>query len=266
MRKRISKNKINRLRTLKKKGFHIYQISAKLNISDRTVNKYTIDISHKDRRIPKEIPNKSKKFSKEKSEILGYLCSEGCEYNRILFYSSYDNRRNKKYPRKEKVSKVLFSNTNEVIQQRFIFLMKKVYNYNPKPDKRGNFSISRKRIIEDLHNYCNFGSRDWSVPYQLFDIKFREQAIYFIRAYCDGDATLEKKQRQVRIDSTNHNSLINLSRLLKKIGILNKCYRFKDRSRIIVKDVKTYLSLISFIHPKKLNNLKKLIAPRGGIS
>ena len=260
--KKINKKTVRKIIRLKRKGLHIHEISSKLGISDRMVNKYSKNFPHPKRKIIKEIPAKAKKLSKEKSEILGYLCSEGCQHNNPYINNSYDQRRGKTYILIRRTSRILFSNTDKIIQDRFIYLMKKIYDYKLNPDKRGNFYIARKKVVEDLHKYSNFGSHSWSVPKKLFNEKFRKQSIYFIRAFCDGDATIEKKQGEVRIDSTNHRSLKDLSKLIKVVGIPNKCYQFNSRSRIIIKDIEKYLKTVSFIHPNKLKNLKKLSAER----
>mgnify|MGYP001566602081 FL=1 len=258
--RKVNEKMVSKMIVLKKKGLHIYEISKRFNINDRTVNKYTKNFPHPNQiAVIKEIPDEAKKFSKEKSEILGYLCSEGCENIRTYTCNAYDNRRGKSYLVKKNAPKILFSNTEKILQKRFTFLMKEVYNYKLKPDKKGNFYIARAKVRKDLNNYGNFGSKIWSIPKKLFEPKYKKQAIHFIRAFCDGDATIERKQKEVRIDSTNHNALIELSKLINYIGIPNKCYKFTDRSRIIIKDIKNYLNLISFIHPKKSNDLKNLI-------
>ena len=62
---------------LKKQGLKIAEISDKLNLSDRTINKYTKHIIHPNRTVIIPLSKQAKKFSKYKAEIIGYLCAEG---------------------------------------------------------------------------------------------------------------------------------------------------------------------------------------------
>lgn len=258
MRKRITLKIIRELVRLKKKGLHIREISSRIGVSDRTVNKYTINFPHPNRTILIPLPQNSDRLSLEKSEILGYLCSEGNNYDKVHLTHEYDPRRNKTYLRKVRTLRIIFSNKEPQIQKRFILLMKRIYSYNLNPSKNGSFFIRRKNVIKDLNKYSNFGSRIWVVPRILFEKKYKKHAMSFVKAFFDGDGTVETKQREVRIDSCNHSSLKLLSKLIKKLKLDNKYYRFNDRSRIVIKNTNLFLTKISTSHPKKLSKLKRI--------
>ena len=161
-------------------------------------------------------PASAKKLTKHKSELLGFLCSEGNDNDYTDNYMSYDPRRNKSYLRKTKREWINFSNTDLSLQNRFIFLMNKVYDYPLKVYKKGTIYLKRKEVVKDLKKYTLFGSKKWKVPNELFDKKYENQAKYFIRSFVDGDGTIDLVKKSVIIDSTNKNSLKEMSNLLKK--------------------------------------------------
>src|SRR3989344_1975763 len=121
MRKRIDIKLKNKIIKLKRRGLHISDISKELGISDRTVNKYSKNVPHPYRKSLIKLSKFAKKFSLEKAEILGYLCSEGNDnayFDRGIWF---DKRRGKYYRRNDYKESIDFSNMNNVIQNRFIY-------------------------------------------------------------------------------------------------------------------------------------------------
>jgi len=165
---RITEEIMKKIIDLKKHGLHINEISKKLGISDRSVNKYSKHFPHPNRKSLIKLSKFSKKFSLEKAEILGYLCSEGNDNDFDKRYFIFDNRRGKSYYMRSKKNWINFSNTDKTLQGRFIYLMNLVYNYKLKPYKKGSFYIQRKKVVKDLRKYTSFGSRKWAVPKFFF--------------------------------------------------------------------------------------------------
>lgn len=244
---------------LKKQGEHISEISLKYGISDSTVNKYSRSFIHPNRTIKILNPITADGLSCEKAEILGYLCSEGNDSNFISHFLEYDPRRKKSYLREVYREDINFSNMNKHIQDRFIFLMMAVYNYPLKAYKHGTVYIRRKEVIKDLRKYTLFGSKRWNVPKELFKPKYQKQARFFIRAYSDGDGTVDLKKKKVILDSVNSNSLSEMNQLLGTLKINTKFYIFTSRSRIVIYDVNRFSKLIGFLHPERRDKLKKII-------
>jgi transcriptional regulator with XRE-family HTH domain len=243
---------------LKKQGLHINEISERLGISDRSVNKYSKDFPHPNRKSLIGLSDFAKKFSLEKAEILGYLCSEGNDNDFDKRYFIFDNRRDKSYYMRSKKEWINFSNTDKTLQNRFIYLMNFVYDYRLKPYKKGSFYIQRKEVVNDLRKYTSFGSRRWKVPKILFFNKYKNHAFRFIRAYLDGDGTVTNWKR-VDVSSVNFNSLPELNRLINKLKIKTRYYIYKTISRISIKDIRKYYEFISFIHPEKKEKLKRIV-------
>ena len=258
MDKKFGPQIIEQIIELKKRGLHISEISSRFNISDSTVLKYSQHIPHPNRKSLIPLPNSAKELSVKKAEILGFLCSEGNDNNYLDNYIEYDKRRKKSYVRNMKKEWINFSNLDEDIQNRFLYLMNSVYNYPLKVYKKGSVYIKRKEVVKDLRKYTLFGSKRWVVPKYFFERKYMEPAKYFIRAYLDGDGTVDTKKRSVIIDSVNRTSLKELGKLLNVLGIKIKYFNYTSRSRIIIKDLEKYNNLIGFFHPKKKRKLKNL--------
>lgn len=251
MGKKIDSDILSKIISLKKKGFRIADISSEFNLSDNTILKYTKHIPHPNRKFFSTLPEGALGLSNEKAEILGYLCSEGSDNNFLDRYNGYDKRRNRYYLRNSLREWINFTNMDKTLQSRFIYLMNYVYDYPLKVYNKGSFCIRRKIVVKDLRDYTIFGSRRWNVPKSLFENNFIEQTKFFIRAYLDGDGTVDIKKKAVIVDSVNLKGLKNVNKLFNKFGIKTKFYVYKSRCRIVSKDVKKYNDIIGFVHPKK---------------
>lgn len=256
--KRISEKIKSELVALKKKGIPIVDICKKLGISDSSVTKHSKGIQHPNKKILMPLPKSAKHFSVEKAEILGYLCSEGNDNDQNKIYPIFDKKRGKAYNCHVKKNWINFSNMDKTLQERFVYLMKSVYNYPLKFYRKGSFYIQRKAVVEDLRKYTLFGARRWRVPGILFERKYKNHALRFIRAYLDGDGTVTNYS--VRADSVNPNSLKVLSSLLFKLGFINIYNSYPSRNRITIKDIKSYKKFIGFLEPYKKERLEKINA------
>ena len=259
MSKEVGPQIIEQIIELKKRGLHISEIASRFNISDSTVLKYSQHIPHPNKKSLIPLPDSAKGLSIKKAEILGFLCSEGNDNNFIDNHIEYDKRRKKLYVRNMNKQWINFSNTDLAILKRFLYLMEMVYDYPLRYFKKGTVYIKRKEVVKDLRRYSLFGSRRWSVPKELFKKQYRNQAKRFIRAYFDGDGSVDYKwNKRITLDSVNKNSLSKLNKLLLHLGISTRYYIYKNRSRITIKDVIKYKKTIGFFHLKKKEKLEYL--------
>jgi intein/homing endonuclease len=261
--KKITEVTVNKIISLKSKGLKIERIAQDLGISARSVQKHSINFPHPNRRSQKTIPESANRLSYEKAEILGYLASEGCEYETECKYVEFDPRRNNTYKRMKKSVIIEFSNKDTTIQKHFQDLMKKVFNYETNFDKKGSLKILRKQVIKNLNIYIIFGSHKWKVPSSILNSKDLMIKRMFCRAFCDGDGTLEMNKKEVRIDSVNGVGLSQLRSLLSDLDVNSKFYKFSSRFRLVINDVKGFKENVDFLHPDKNKRLNCIINKKG---
>jgi hypothetical protein len=261
--KEITEEIINKIITLKSDGMKIEKIAKELGISARSVQKYSINFPHPNRRSQKTIPELAESFSREKAEILGYLASEGCEYQTTSSYKEFDYRRNNTYQRTKKSTIIEFSNEDVILQKRFIFLMNKVFNYDTKFNKKGSLKILRKKVIRNLSRYMKFGSHYWSVPKDILNSDNSIVKKMFCRAFGDGDGTVEMDKKEVRIDSINGTGIGQLQLLFNDLGVKSKLYHFSSRYRLVIRDIRNFKEFVDFLHPEKNKKLRYIIKKKG---
>lgn len=257
--KNINQSVINKIIALKSKGIKIEDIAKNLGISARSVQKYSVNFPHPNRRSQKPISRFAKLLSYEKVEILGYLASEGCEYETRTTYIEFDPRRNNTYKRKKIATIIEFSNKNLTIQKHFHNLMCKVFNYETNFTKNGSLKILRKQVIKNLKLYMKFGSHNWRVPEVVLKSKDLTIKKMFCRAFCDGDGTIETHKKEIRIDSVNKHGIKQLRKLLSELEVDSKFYEFSSRFRLVIKDVKVFKKNIGFLHPEKDQKLRYIV-------
>lgn len=200
----------------------------------------------------------ARNMSIELSEILGYLASEGSDYDRIDDHLGFDKRRNKAYRRHIKRTIIEFSNTDKALQKHLTELMKNVFGYTPNFSKNGSLKINRVEVVKFLREFSRFGSWRWNVPRQV-TTSSNEIKAAFCRAFADGDGTIEQKKKEIRIDSTNKKGLRNLKRLLSDLKINSLFYDFGSRHRIVVRDLEHFDKIIGFNHPEKKKKVRELL-------
>jgi hypothetical protein len=261
--KKITEVTVNKIISLKSKGLKIERIAQCLGISARSVQKHSINFPHPNRRSQKTIPKSADSFSCEKAEILGYLASEGCEYRTVSSYKEFDYRRNKTYRRTKKSAIIEFSNEDVILQKRFIFLMKKVFNYDTKFNKNGSLKILRKQVIKNLNRHMKFGSHYWSVPNSILNSNNSLAKKLFCRAFCDGDGTVEMNKKEVRIDSINGIGLGQLQSLFNDLGVNSRLYHFSSRYRLVIRDIRKFREIVDFLQPEKNRKLRYIINKKG---
>jgi hypothetical protein len=255
--------------SMKKNGKRIQDIAKKLGISDRTINKHSSHFPHPKKKTQIPLPKSAIELTKEKAEIIGYICAEGNDNDNTGKYKEYDLRRRKFYNRDYIKKEINFSNMDKTIQERFIHLMSIVYDYPLKVYKRGSVYIKRKAVVEDLRKYTLFGSKRWNVPKELFEKKYYECAKKFIRGYADGDGSVDTTKKTVVFDSTNRVGLTQVGNLLEHLEIKFRYNEYNQRFRIVINEIELFQNKIGFFHPGKKEKLESIIkkkAPRTGIS
>ncbi len=159
-------------------------------------------------------------MNENKAEIIGLLCAEGCYMNTYRIFHEIDKRRGNIYLRFKNRRAIDFANFNMILLRRFADLIETEYGFRPKPIKdRGRYAkitLSRKKIIDDLIKYSDYGSLKWSVPKKLFssDDKVKYS---FVRGFFDGDGSAD--HRRIRLYSTNKKGIYEISELLKSMNV-----------------------------------------------
>jgi len=195
---------------LKKRGMKMGDIAQDLCKSERTINRYTCGIPHPMKSSYGKLPESSLGLSEEKAEILGFLFSEGTEYEINEKYLEFHKKRNKHYTRNRKRHYIEFSNTDDTLLKRFQYLMQKVYAHKVAVLNGSTIRIRPISIISDLNKYATFGSHKWSIPKDLMESNDIRIKSLFCRALFDGDGTLDIKKKEVRYDSLNNCKLCSL--------------------------------------------------------
>ncbi|MDD5651017.1 MAG: LAGLIDADG family homing endonuclease [Candidatus Nanoarchaeia archaeon] len=249
----------NKAIKLKKLSWKIEDIAKELNISSRTVSKYTQTVPHPNNvHAKKPLSNSAKILTIELAEILGYICAEGCDSDYIDNHWGYDKRRGKSYRRSSKRVSITFSNTDEGLKKHFINIFNKVFGYSRHFNKSGNFCINRIEVVKYLRDYSLFGSKRWKVPKQIKNANNKIKSA-FCRAYFDGDGTIETKKKEIRLDSTNENGLKEVKTLLDNLKFNSHFYSFKGRYRIVIREIEGFSKIIGSNHPKKREQMELLI-------
>lgn len=202
-------------------------------------------------------------MSKEKAEIIGFLCAEGCFYKYVTKYWEYHADRKKSYFRVQKVRVLQFANNNKRLQRRFLFLLKKVYNYALKfygPSNSMRITIKRRKVIDDLIKYSKYNSFVWKIPKEIL-FGSKKMKIAFLRGLFDGDGNysiVRKNEIRARIYSVNIKELRKVSKILFSFEIKNIIYGpyFGPKSKTGIYELtttgKNAEAFIKLIRPTKI--------------
>ena len=185
-------------------------------------------------------------IDKEKSEIIGLLCAEGCNFVSISTYYEWDRNRKKYYLRKNKrCERIDFSNTDARLAEHFRNLLIKCYGSSPKYTSL-KVMIVRKKMIRDLLSYSKFGWNKWAVPKEILNGP-RSVKTAFIRGLYEGDGTkLNWRGKQPYIDFHMYNvgGLKKVRRMLEQLGIRSKLYESCTRLLMKGEDVEKFAKII----------------------
>jgi intein/homing endonuclease len=191
-------------------------------------------------------------ISKEFSELLGFLCAEGCYIHSRSSYVYFDKKRNKFYKANNKLQKrIEFGNKNIILLKRFNYLLTKEFSYSPKI-KLDRICICKRTIIDSILNETQLGHLKWNVPKSV--ICAEDEVIKsFIKGYFNGDGTLSNR---IRFFSTNFCGLKEVSKLLTRLNLkhqINGPFLRPNRKKIY--EIYIYQSerdkFISLIKPLK---------------
>ncbi len=148
----------------------------------------------------------------EFAEILGLLCSEG---SHIIAYSNYYSKTEKRNRVNAKSERIEFYNKDKRLILHYQDLLLKEFDYKTKITKHGKINIGNRRIINFIIEQTELGHLKWKIPQSVLT---GDQIILasFVRGYFDGDGTASKS---LRMFSCNQQGLIQVSKLLNKLGI-----------------------------------------------
>ena len=204
-------------------------------------------------------------ITKEKSELIGFLCAEGCFYEYTSKDKEFQSKRRKSYLHIRKVRIIQFNNNNPKLQRRFLLLLKKIYDYPlhfyGKPNSL-RITIKRKDVVDDLVTYTKYNSFVWKIPKEIINGP-KKVKIAFLRGLFDGDGTfnvVKKYGVRARIYSVNFKELRKINKILISFGIKNKVYgpyfSTKSKTGIYELDMNgNYAKLfLKLIKPNKVNN------------
>ncbi len=166
-----------------------------------------------------------------------------------------------------------YCNTSKKLIKEFQNDLRKEFNrsglYIP---KKFEIRVRGAKHIIKLLELENKNSRNWIVPKFVTNSSNKILANW-IRAFFDDEATVAVDRKAILVGSVNKKGLIQISRLLKRFKIKSKVkgpYSYKQyfswRLSIRSENVERYYKKISFIHPEKLEKLKKIEMGRGGVS
>ena len=192
-----------------------------------------------------------------KSKLCGYLAGDGCLYI------------HKERARPHLASKkIAFYPDHIDLAEDFVKTFYIVYGVKPYIKRNKNYfrvDICNKLAYLDLTSITNFGTLTWEVPFKLFKkiVGKRE----WIRAFFDCEAYVGKNVIQVQ--SVNKKGLEQVRKLLEEFDIPSKIYSYERRQKnwntnyilcIMKKKYRlNYLNKIGFLHPKKMQNLRRYL-------
>ena len=188
-------------------------------------------------------------ISKEFSEILGFLCAEGCYVNSRSSYTYLDKKRNKIVKANNKLQKrIEFGNKNKILLDRFQSLLAREFNYSPRIGS-DRICICKYSVVDSILNQTPIGHLKWRVPEEVKKSDDLELIKSFIRGYFEGDGTISNR---LRLFSTNYSGLKEVSELLTKLNIN---HNFKGP---YVKEGKKDSFEIYVFEREKLNFIKQI--------
>lgn len=202
-------------------------------------------------------------LSKEKISINAYLCGDGWIKIR---------KENKKENNVHYEIKIALDNFD--LSKKVVSFFVKEYNIKPVIKYRQGYyeiGIKNKPACLDLLKLSRYNSLNWCMPKNLNPELIKE----WIKCFFDCEAYVSPYSQNIQVKSINGNGLLSIRKELELFNIQSKVYGpYKQKSStpynkhsdyyvlIVPKkdsNLKKYESLISFNHPDKRYNLKKLL-------
>jgi intein/homing endonuclease len=189
-------------------------------------------------------------ISKEKSEVIGLLCAEGCHFISFSTYYGWDKNRGKYYLRKNKrCERVDFSNTDIGLSNHFRKLLKKCYGNSPKYTSL-KVMIVEQRVVKNIISYSDYGWDKWIVPLEVKK-GTKEVKIAFIRGLYEGDGTTifwRGKQPYLEFHMHNLKGLAEVQNLLLELDINSKLH--DNWKKLVIKGNRDVYKFAKIIKPK----------------
>jgi len=160
-----------------------------------------------------------------------------------------------------------FFNKEETLIKDFIATIGQLYpevksiRYYP---KRMEVEVRNDTVSKNILGLGKVWSANWQFPRNLT----KRQTIIWIRAFSDGEGTVNNRDydRYVAIASINFRGLKSISQALKKLYIKNKIYNINYKShqsyRLKIsrkENLIRFYKIIGFNHPKRMERLKEAI-------
>lgn len=273
--KRYSKKIISKMKKLYINGKSHREIAKILNIHQQSIWNHVKNIPlNKRKNLPKNynpkiiIPKSSKKLSKEKARIIGYISADGyiskkLHNKKIIYYGPKIKigytKANRYY--------IAFYNKDKKVINKFISDFYKVYKVKLKYNlKKIEVKTTSIEIYKDLIKYTKYGSRKWKIPSKILANKnFKRE---WLKVFCDCEAHIDnykKYHKLVIISSVNKKGLQKIqNKILKDFKInsyINGPYEGCFRLKIAGKDnLIKFRKEIGFYHPSKIKKLNKVIS------
>lgn len=170
--------------------------------------------------------------SKHKSRICGFLAGDG----NILMKGRYWLRL---FPDDKSLISPLSESFSKVYDKELII------------KDHGKFytlSVHSKVVCEDLNRYCKFGTKEWEIPFDLFESD--EDVSEWLKSFFDAEAHVNLDSKCIKVSSINQDGLNEVKKLLEnKFEINSVIYSHVPKN---IKHSKTYL-----LHIFGMNNLLK---------
>jgi hypothetical protein len=189
-----------------------------------------------------------------KAALCGFLAGDG----------SIQVRKEKTFLRYD----IGFFPDDDIMLTTYCDMLKKLYGKIPSIKRKNEMysvRLSSRIVVEDLLNQASFGLKNWDLPHSLFSNNGAKEA--WLRAFFSADGYVGANT--IRVQTVNKNGMINVSKLLRQLGIDHKMYRYVPCQQahsivyivaILKKSARQlFLDKIGFWHSKKTAALKKAL-------
>lgn len=189
----------------------------------------------------------------EKARLIAHLIGDGCVYKcRTDYNIKYDII-------DEELLNQFISDFNEVYGIKIPVRMKK----SGKTDKMLPYLRVRSKLaFDDLKKYCDYLSRTWSVPNQIFAASYKIKKEFLMALYDDeGSVIPYGKSVIIRLYSINLSGLKQVRKLLDEFGIKTKIQEGFGLKRnvysLTTKEINSFYEKLGFYCVRKQKKLEK---------
>jgi len=275
MHKKLSDKQLNEIENLYREGYSTLMLARKFNVHHSTIirclKRRNIAIrkasesgriaSLKGRLKQHRIPGSAKILTENKAYILGVMCGDG--YLHMTKRNSYQIA----LQAIDRDFVIKFAKCLEIvyhIEPSISLLPSRHTNWNDKWQAR----ICSKAVYNDILNYNQFMTYNWSVPPEILKSSNQIKA-KFLMGFFDSEGNVDVENRRIHAISINLIGLKEIKSLLESIGIMSK---IKTRKKTIGnrkisctvniqdrKSVELFYKFIGFSIKRKQERVIKLI-------